>query len=307
MTRASSPDSPLRGIALSLGATVLFASSDTIAKFLSASLPVIEIAWIRYVVFIAMAILLAARSDTRKVWPRSPWLQLARGACLVGSAALYVLALRHLGMVQAVTISFISPVMITVLSIPLLGEQVGLHRWAAVIAGLAGVVIVMRPGLGGFHPAALYAVASASCWAMALVITRRMAGSERPAVTLLWSAGSGLLLLTLLLPWQAVLPSPAQLGLALVLGVLASSGQWLVVLAFRHAPASLLAPYSYAQLLSATFYGWLIFHAWPDQWTLTGALVIVASGLYTAHHEALRGPPTRRRRFSGRSVPSAPH
>ena len=294
MTRASPPDSPLRGIALSLGATVLFAGSDTIAKFLTASLPVIEIAWIRYVIFVAMAVGLAARPGTRAAWPRSPSLQLARGACLVGSAVLFVFGLRQLGMAEAATISFISPLLVTVLSIPLLGEQVGIRRWAAVTAGLAGVVIVMRPGVGGFQPAALFGIASASCWAMALIITRRMAATERPAVTLLWSAGSGLLVLTLLLPWQAVLPTQGQLGLALALGVLASSGQWLVVLAFRQAPASLLAPFSYTQLLWAIFSGWLVFHALPDQWTLAGALVIVASGLYTAHSEGLRGWPVRR-------------
>ncbi|HET8995116.1 MAG TPA: DMT family transporter [Acetobacteraceae bacterium] len=294
MMRASVQDAPLRGIALSLASTVLFASADTISKFLARSLPVIEIAWIRYVVFVGMAAWLACRPGSRNLWPRNVPLQVARGLCLVGSAVLFVFGLRQMAMAEAATISFISPLLITVLSIPLLGERVGLRRWAAVVAGLAGVVIVMRPGLAGFQPAALYGVASSACWALALVITRRMAGSERPPTILLWSAGSGLLVLTLLLPWQAVLPTPAQLGLALVLGVLASSGQWLVVLAFRHAPASLLAPFSYTQLLWSSFYGWLVFQALPDRWTLAGAAVIVASGLYTLHREGLNGQAIRR-------------
>ena len=288
MTRASPPDNPLRGIALSFGATVLFATSDTISKVLTAHLAVVEIAWIRYVVFVAMAGWLAARHGTRAAWPRNAALQVARGLCLVGSAVLFVFGLRQLQMAQAATISFISPLLITVLSIPLLGEQVGLRRWAAVTAGMAGVVIVMRPGLSGFQPAALFGVASASCWAMALIITRRMAGTERPATTLLWSACTGLLVLSALLPFDASLPTAGQFLLALVLGVLASTGQWMVVLAHRHAPASLLAPFSYTQLLWATFYGWLVFRALPDRWTLVGAAVIVGSGLYTAHRERIR-------------------
>ncbi len=289
MTRAFDPDSPLRGIALSLGATVLFATSDTISKFLTANLAVVEIAWIRYVVFVLMAGALIARDRPPALWPRSVPLQLTRGLCLVGSAVLFVFGLRQLQMAEAATISFISPLLITVLSIPLLGEVVGTRRWAAVIAGMVGVVIVMRPGLSGFHPAALFSVASSACWALALIITRRMAGTERPPTTLFWSACTGVVVLSGLLPFEATLPSLGQFALAVVLGVLASTGQWMVVLAHRHAPASVLAPFSYSQLLWAILAGWLVFDALPDEWTLMGAAIIVASGLYTAHRERVRG------------------
>ncbi len=307
MNRTSVLPDPLRGIALSLGATVLFATSDITAKFLTAHLPVIEIAWIRYVVFVAIAGWLATRAAPQGVWPRSLPLQVARGICLVGSAVLFVFGLRYLKIAEATTISFVSPLLITVLSIPLLGEQVGIRRWGAVIAGMIGVITVMRPGLGGFHPAALYALGSAACWATALVITRRMAGTERPATTLLWSAASGLLVLTLLLPLGITLPTGRQLALAVGLGVLASCGQWMVVLAHRHAPASVLAPFSYAQLIWATFYGWLVFNALPDRWTLAGGAIIIASGLYTAHRERLLARAERRgRRLGGAAaVPAA--
>ncbi len=281
-------DDPLRGIALSVGSTVLFSVSDATAKVLSAHLPVVEIAWLRYVIFVLVAGVLVRRARPRAVWPRSSALQVTRGVCLVASSLLFIFGLRRLPLAEASTISFVSPVLTTMLSVPLLGEQVGVRRWAAVVAGLAGVVVVMRPGLAGFQPAALFPLGSALCWALALVITRRMADVERPSTTVLWSAGVGALVLSLLLPFDARWPTPGQMGLAVMLGLLASVGQSIVVVAYRHAPASVLAPFSYAQLVWAGFAGWLVFGNLPDRWTLVGAAIIAASGVYTAHRERMR-------------------
>jgi drug/metabolite transporter (DMT)-like permease len=153
---------------------------------------------------------------------------------------------------------------------------------------MLGMLIVVRPGLGGFQPAALFCVGSSLCWALALIITRRIAASELPQTTVLWSAGIGSVVLTLLLPLGAAVPDLKQLALSLTMGVAASGGQWLVILAHRVAPASLLAPFFYGQLLWATVSGFLVFGSVPDGWTLLGASVIVASGLYTAHRERVR-------------------
>lgn len=281
-------DDPLRGILLSLLATTVFAASDATAKFLTASLPVVEIAWIRYLVFVAFAAWLARSPDPRTLWPRSPSLQVLRGLCVVGSAVFFVYGLTFMQLAQASTISFLSPLLITVLSIPILGEVVGARRWAATAAGLLGVVIVARPGPGGWQVGALFGVASSACWALGLVITRKMAGTERSATTLAWTSVVGLAVLSVLLPFVFVWPTPAQWGLTLCIGVLSSTGQWLVVLAHRLAPASVLAPFSYSQLLWATLAGWLVFDALPDRWTLTGAAIIIASGLYTVHRERVR-------------------
>ena len=174
--------------------------------------------------------------------------------------------------------------MITMLSIPFLGEVVGLRRWAAGVVGLIGVLVVVRPGTGGFQPAAVFGVASAFCWSMALVITRKMSTTERPATTLLWSSGIGLIVLSVLLPFNYAWPTPAQFGLTLVLGGVASAGQWMVV----------LAPFSYVQLLWSIIAGYLVFAAVPDRWTLLGAAIIIASGLYTAHRERVRAAAKRR-------------
>jgi drug/metabolite transporter (DMT)-like permease len=300
MPRAARPafragaGNPLRGIALALLSGTVFSASDTIAKFLTGSVPVIEIVWIRYVIFVLFAGSLARSTDLRALWPRSPASQVLRGLCVVGSAVLFVFGMRSMQIAQASTISFITPLIITVLSIPLLGEVVGVRRWTATAVGMLGVLIVARPGTAGFQPAALFGVASSACWALGMVITRRMATSERPATTLFWSACVGGAVMTVLLPFVAEALSFFHLLLALVVGVLSSIGQWLVVQAHRLAPASVLAPFSYSQLIWATLAGWLVFGNLPDEWTLVGAAIIIASGLYTAHRERVRAREARR-------------
>nr|WP_294521677.1 DMT family transporter [uncultured Rhodopila sp.] len=287
-----SSDDPIRGIVLAVGATVLFGSSDTIAKFLSTSLPIAEFLWIRYVLFLVMALLLGRRVTGQTVHPRNPGMQVARGICVVLSSLLFVYGVRRMTMAQATTINFLSPILITILSVPLLGETVGIRRWAAVGAGLLGMLVVVRPGLGSFEPASLFGVGGAFCWALALIITRKIAISDAPETTVLWSAAIGAAVLTVLLPFEAVRPTGPQFGLALLLGVLASGGQWIVILAHRLAPASLLAPFFYTQLIWVSILGFLVFGNLPDAWTLTGAGIIVASGLYTAQRERIRGPRT---------------
>jgi drug/metabolite transporter (DMT)-like permease len=279
------PDDPIRAIALAVSATIMFGSSDTISKYLSGSLPIIEFIWIRYVLFLAMAVFIARGRPLR---PRHPALQVTRGLCVIGSSILFVYGVRQMTMAQATTISFLSPLLVTVLSIPLLGETVGARRWGAVAAGLVGMLVVVRPGLGGFQPAALFGVSSAFCWALALIITRKISRSDTPQTTVLWSAAIGTAVLTLMVPFVAVWPTPKQLGLSLILGVFASGGQWAVILAHRLAPASLLAPFFYGQLLWVTILGFLVFGNLPDTWTITGAGIIVASGVYTAHRERVR-------------------
>jgi drug/metabolite transporter (DMT)-like permease len=284
----SQTEDPIRGIALSVSATVLFAVADTTSKYLTASLPVAQIQWVRYVIFLGMAVVLACRTPGRVVRPRNPKLQLLRGACLIGSSVLFVYGVRRMTMAQATTISFLAPLEITLLSIPLLGEVVGIRRWAAIGAGMLGMLIVVRPGTGDFQPAAIFGMLSSTCWALALIITRKIAASDSPATTILWSSAIGTVVLTAMLPFGMVWPTPWELGLNLLLGVLASAGQWMVVLAHRQAAASLLAPFSYTQLVWAVAAGYLVFGNLPDGWTLLGAVIIIGSGLYTAHRERMR-------------------
>lgn len=278
-------DNPLRGIALSLGASFVFSAGDVIAKHLSAEMAIVQITWSRYVVFALMALLLTARMPGPSFVPRNSRLQVARGLCQVGSSLLFILGIRDVGLAEATTIGFIGPILVTFLSISLLGEKVDLRRWLALTVGMLGVLVVLRPGSGTFHPEALYRVASAAFWAMGTILTRRMAGTERPETTMFWSALTGLTVLSAVIPFHFVAPTRTQLLLSVVQGVLSTAGQWLVILSLRLAPVSTLAPLTYVQLLWMTIAGVLVFGAWPDGWTFAGAAIIVGSGLYTGWRE----------------------
>lgn len=267
-----------------LGAMTLFSCSDALAKHLGGYLPPVEIAFIRYAVFTIFACAMAWRSNAR-VMARAPVLQIARGLLLVCAALSFITCIRTMPMAEAAAIGFVSPVLMTALSVPILAERVGWRRWAAVLAGLLGVLVVARPGGAAFQPAAVLSFIAALTWAMGVVLTRRMAGADTAPTTLLWTAGAGLVVMAVLLPFDAVLPSPGVLALAVLLGTVASAGQYLLILGYRMADASLLAPFSYTQLVWATLFGWLIFGALPDGWTVAGAGIIVASSIVAARAE----------------------
>ncbi len=279
---------PLRGIWLNLIASVIFCVADTIAKKLAGELAIVQIAWTRYVVFALMAFMLTTRLRGASFYVRAPGLQLLRGVCLVCSSLLFVMGIRDVSLAEAATIGFIGPILVTFLSIPLLGEKVDAKRWIALAGGMLGVLVVLRPGTGTFHPEGLYRVASALFWSIGVILTRRMTATERAETTMFWSAVSGLVLLSAIVPFAFVPPTPMQLVLSIGQGILSSMGQWLVILALRYTPVSTLAPYSYMQLLWTAIAGFLVFGTLPDEWTLTGAAIIVASGLYTANRERRR-------------------
>jgi drug/metabolite transporter (DMT)-like permease len=285
---AGTIDDPVGGILLLLSALLIFSCSDATAKYLSAELPVVEIVWLRYIVFVLMLLPGCWRSGSAAFSTNRLSLQLLRGTGLLASGLLFVSSLPFLPLADATTIGFASPLFITALSIPMLGEEVGIRRWAAIMIGLIGVVIVMRPGIGAFQPAAILPVLSALAWAVAIILTRKMSATESTLTTLSYSAGSALILTSAMVPFLWVTPSLAQLGLALLYGLFATIGQWLVVLAYNRAGASVLAPLSYSQLVWAASLGFLVFGTEPDRWTLAGAAVIIASGLYTAHRERVR-------------------
>jgi drug/metabolite transporter (DMT)-like permease len=275
-------------MALILSAMAFFSTSDAMAKLLSGpligtALPPVEIAWLRYVVFVTMTAILARRSRA-PLMARNPRQQILRGLMLVISAVAFMMALRFMPLADAAAIGFASPLFITLLSVPFLGEFVSRRRWMAVVMGLAGVLIVVRPGAGAFQPAALFSLASSAAWAVAIILTRKMAGANA-STTLLWSSATGLLVLTLLLPFDYVIPTATQLGLTLILGIVATTGQILMIQAYRFAPASLLAPFSYTQLLWAVFYGFLLYDSFPDPLTILGAIIIALSGVITARPE----------------------
>lgn len=275
-------DRPLRGILIILGAVFCFTLSDAMAKWLGQTMPVAQINWVRYLVFVPFAWILVLRTAGGHVRVKQPMQQVVRALLLAFSALLFVLAIQTMPLAEATSVGFISPLLITALSVVLLGEVVRASRWAAIVVGLLGVLIIVRPGTEAFQPAALLVVGSSAAWAVAVVLTRRMAGHDPTATTLLWSAVVGLIAMTFALPFGWAWVGPADWALGIALGLVASAGQYLMVQAYRFAPASLLAPFSYSSLLWSAILGWALFGALPDIWTLAGAVVIVVSGLVAA-------------------------
>jgi drug/metabolite transporter (DMT)-like permease len=282
-------DRPFRGIALILLSTVFLSTSDITAKYLSKTLPSIEIAWIRFVVYaLIMVPAMLPGSPLYALRTMGLKFQLQRGLALLGSSVLFITALGYLPIAEASATSFVAPLFVTGLSIIFLSERVGIRRWIATAVGLAGVLIILRPGTGAFQLAALLPVASAFAWACTLVMTRVMSGRDHAITTMTYSAIVGVCVMSVLVPFVWIAPSWNDLLLGLLVGVASTTGQWIVVLAFRYADASVLAPFTYIQLLWASIFGFVIFGEVPGAWTITGTAFIVASGLYTAHRERVR-------------------
>jgi drug/metabolite transporter (DMT)-like permease len=277
---------PFRGILFILLAMTIFSGMDGMSKLLAADYRPEEIAWGRYgFILLFLAPMLIRHSGRAKLRTRYPWRQLLRGFCMLGSSLFFIAALARLPIAEASAIGFVSPLMITALSIPLLGEKVGPRRWSAVVVGFVGVLVVMRPGTAAFDPAAVLPILSSACWALGLIITRQMQASEHVLTTLLWSTATGFVALTLVVPFVWVPPTAEGWALLAGQAVLSIVGQWFLIRAFSFAGASLLAPFSYSQMLWATAIGYVVFSQLPDLLTWIGTAIIIASGLYTLHRE----------------------
>jgi drug/metabolite transporter (DMT)-like permease len=288
-TAPARADRPFRGIVLILASTVFLGVSDVTAKYLSATLPSIEIAWIRFLVFaLIMSPAMFPGSPLFALHSARPGLQAMRGVALVASSLFFISGLQFLPIAEASATGFVAPLFVTALSILFLRESVGLRRWIATGVGLVGVIIILRPGTGAFHPAAIFPIVSAIAWACTLIMTRMMSGREHVLTTMTYSSIVGACILTALVPLVWVTPSWRDIIFGVLIGLASTAGQWIVVLAFRYADASVLAPFSYSQLLWVGILGFVIFGEVPDIWTITGAAFIVGSGLYTAHRERVR-------------------
>lgn len=264
----------------------LFTTTDGAAKYLTVSLPPEQIIWMRYVVVsvILVPVLIYRRADGL-MRTRRPALHVLRGLLLMISGLLFVAALGYLPLELATAIGFVSPLYVTALSIPLLGEHVGLRRWAAVGIGFLGVLLILRPGGAAFTPAMLLPLASSLCWAVGLIITRRMRGGEQALTVLAYSSFTGLIASAPLAwpGWQS--PTPVEWALLAAVGVFNALAQYLIIRAFMLAPASLLAPFSYSTIVWATLIGAIVFGSFPDPLSLAGTAVLIGAGLYVWHRE----------------------
>ena len=267
----------------------LFTLMDAIAKYLARSYPVAGIVWARYAAnFVMLSALLAARGKLRLMRTRRPGIQMLRGALLATATFLYFTSLTVLPLAEASAISFVLPLFVAVLAVPMLGERLDAARIAAIVAGLAGALLIVRPGSAIFTPYAALPVVMAFANALYQILTRKIAGQEPPLTSLFYGALVGTVAFSFVLPFAWVTPSGWwHWTLIAVIGVLATVGHFILIRAFDYAPATLLAPFVYTGLVWAMGLGLAVFGNFPDGWALAGMGVIVASGLALAARQRL--------------------
>ena len=275
-----------RGIVCVLAAWLLFAGMDAGSKLLAEHYSIIQILWVRFVSLSVIAAWLARRhGGNAALRTRHFWLQSFRSLLLVTEIGLFILTITVLPLADTHAILAVTPLIVTALSVPLLGEHVGIRRWSAIGVALVGVLIILRPGLGAVHPIALLALLCSLMFALYQILTRIVSRTDPPLTTLFYTALVGVAGLTLLIPFYWRTPDVAGWGLFALVAALGASGHFLLIKALQLAPASTLQPFSYTILIWATLVGFLVFGNLPDLLTVAGALVITASGIYTFARE----------------------
>ncbi len=281
---------PLLGIALMVGAMMLFPYLDVCAKFLGQwGVPVIEIVWAR--LFFSMVItapILIAQEGISSLKPRDTFLNTLRGFFLVISTLAFFGALHFQGVAETLSIYFVQPLFITVLAPLVLKEKVGLNRWVAVGIGFIGVLVIVRPGLLQLNPGTFLAAASGLGSAITLLLTRKLAGNSSAVANTFYTGlfGSVFAGAILIFYWQT--PSFNIFLVMLLLALIGTTANYLTLLALQFAEASLLAPFGYTEMINAVLGGWYFFGDFPDHWTFVGVAVLVACALYISYRERVK-------------------
>lgn len=292
---ARANDRPLAGILLMALGVSIVPLMDGIAKYLSADYPVMQIVWGRFAFHLLwlLPLLLYFFPLRELLSPRRPLLQLVRGGFLLGATLCFFAAIKFMPIADALALLFISPMVCTLLSPWLLREHVGMWRWLAVAAGFAGALIVVRPGFGVFQWASLLALSAGALHGFYLATTRLLSGSTNPAITLFYTAVVGAIVMSLVAPMAWVAPDARGWLLFAVMGLIAASGHFLIIKSFERAPAPVVAPVGYAEIIVATIVGYVVFSDFPDLWTWIGIVVIVSSGILISirEHRRRRIPP----------------
>lgn len=280
----------LRGVALMLGAAAMFACVDSSSKFATrAGIPTLEVVWARYAISLVAALaILRPWRHLADYTTRRPVSQAVRALFLLGSTTLNFIAVQHMQLSESAAINFVSPLIVTALAGPVLGEWAGWRRWAGVAVGFAGVLIVIHPTPGAFNPAVIASLANAISYAGYALTTRWLSATESPGGMLIYASLMATVVLLPALPaTHLVVPDGPETLAMLICGASGAIGHLFVIHAFRHAPALVVAPFSYSQMLWMVLIGYLVFSDIPAPTTLFGAAVIVASGLYILYRQQM--------------------
>jgi drug/metabolite transporter (DMT)-like permease len=289
MLKADSARNRLIGIGTISITFLCFAVLDSSAKWLVMTLPVAQVVWLRFVAHVLLsAALLAPRNGMRLVRTQRPGLQLLRSLMLPTMTALNFWALQYLQLAETGAIQFAVPILIAVFGVAM-GERLDVGRWIAIFAGFAGVLLIVRPGTEGFHPAILLSIGNAVLYAWFNLLTRRLVGTESPEATQFLSALGAAVALTpfALIVWRAP-ASALEWGVIGLTGLAGGLGHYLLAIAHRFAPATVLAPFLYQQIIWMALLGYLVFGDVPGPAVVGGTLIVIGSGLYLILRERYR-------------------
>ncbi len=288
-TPSAASSDRIRAIALMCAAVTLFSCLDSTAKYLvsHSDIPTAQVVWLRFVgQFLLMAAILGPWNLPALLRTSKLRLQIARSFLMAATTTCNFIAVRYLRLDQTVSIAFLAPLVVAALAGPYLGEWVGWRRMLAIVTGFIGILIVVRPGFAEVHPAFLVSFAAMLAYALFMLLTRKLSVFDPPLVTLFYALLIGTIGGAPIALAQWVWPqSSMQWLLLLSLGAFGGFGHFLLIHAYRLAPASSVTPFLYFQLLSMVGLGYLIFGDVPDHWTMAGSAVVIASGLYLVHRE----------------------
>lgn len=293
-TEATTTSRPLRqansrhGIKLMLAGMFLFATSDVLAKLLTQSFHPIQILWFRQLALLLGVLVMLSVHGPSILRTNRRRLQMTRGFLIVCSSLLFIFAVRHVPLADAVAASFVAPFFLTILGATLLGERVGIRRWSAVFIGFIGALIIVRPGMEAIHPAVLLVIAAAGCYATRQVLGRLLADTDKTITTVAYTALTASIIASVALPFFWQWPDSRFQWLALVsIGLFAGVGEVMVIKSLEVAEAAMVAPMHYTLIIWGTLYGYLVFDQLPDQWTWTGTAIIIVAGIYTLQRDRI--------------------
>ncbi|PZU92921.1 MAG: EamA family transporter [Chelatococcus sp.] len=283
----------LAAIGLICAAVALFAVLDCSAKWLSGHVNPLQVVFARYAGSMVFVLALMNPVTMPGVFrTKRPGLQMLRSLLLLGATVMNFIALKYLQLAETVSIMFATPLVVALASGPLLGEWPGPRRLVAICIGFLGVLVITRPGFGAMHPAATLCVFGTLCYSFYSLTTRMLAAHDPPETTMIYSGVAGTAAMIPIIPFVWTAPDSALTwGLLVATGALGGFGHWLLILAHRLAPATVLAPFIYSQIVWMILLGWLVFDQLPDGWTFAGASVVIASGLYLLYRERVRKKP----------------
>lgn len=278
------------GIAMKIAAIFLLSVMDALAKWLAQDLSPLQIVFFRHLFgLLPVLVMIHQAGGLTALRTRRPWEHALRTLLIWFALLAFFTALQSMPLAEAIAIAFAAPLFVTALSMPMLGERVGLRRWAAVIVGFLGVLVIVRPDPGALRVEALLVLASALGYALIVLITRKQGRTETAVATVFYSTVGSALLCTVFLPFVWTTPTAEQWGLLFALGLLGGIGSFFMVMAYRSAPAAVVAPFDYTALIWGAAIGWLVWLELPDAPVWIGAVIVMASGLYIIRRETAAG------------------